>query len=992
MGIRTRNQDEEEEEVVISRVNGGVQAITELQRADATEHCVEQMNLYGNNITRLDGLDLFTGLVELCLSNNAIEEISFHALDPLKQLRVLDLSANRISRLRGLPLLPRLEELSLAHNRLSSLDGILRPVKVPKLKYFDLRSNAFDSVVAFTPLQHLSGLTHLRLQSRDGLFANPLCDHVEYPHVLLDLLPTLTQLDEEDTEFLEEVGKVHMPKYQSIMKRIREERESPKPAKPTRVKQRPARVRRDADGSTTHSQQRVRIFAEAEDRIGYTVTSSKDDQMRLQDIESPENAIPPESNQAPPPPEVAPPPPPASVPPVTTVQRIVMRDASTNTELDLEKEVLQREAATIEKETAMLRREREYLDKETLYFIMEKEFQLKVQKLQEDASSAENRTTKAEAEAVRLSSLLIDREQKLREAQAELAKQSTSQQSDADEMNQKLREELARLQELHQHSVMQAKEKEMDLQQHMKIVFSELGEKTSALEKANELLRQKEQELKTKAQEAHEASKALQDQSTERDSKLQDLRVQLQESNSRLEDTVRQNGLLRKQLDELKASREQYQEECLRKDQHMYRLKKEVLAKSEEVDDVKAQLVKAADRQERLQQQQQQIYDKQLQASIVQLEMEFRREHQNLTDKFQTIQRKYQESVKQYLRLKAAYETCLKREVQQRDEIQRLTAVIHNDQQKIVQQDAKKREEYEVQLQRLQDEKTTLQDGLNQSKEKLRQIPTLQAEMEEQQQLVSRLRQEMNRLQDETRVWERKEGDLKAAIKVKDVMLDDQLRQIEELRKQYKQLKKDYDQDTGDLQAHMEDLENALDDHIQKLAGLDDQHEVDTTALTELKDKVSKFDEERAELEKQVELKDAALGLIETELDRMRGLLSNQDALFQKRLQKHLDRHQEELERTRSAAEEALEKLRIAFDEQREDMVKRYQKLANDLKDVAAQNTKLRVQVEQEKKKNAQNDHDMRVLLAQIDRERQVKKESLKHIRSLFEQLQQDTP
>jgi hypothetical protein len=39
--------------------------------------------------------------VELCLSSNCIEDIAFHALQPLVQLRVLDLSANRCLNARG---------------------------------------------------------------------------------------------------------------------------------------------------------------------------------------------------------------------------------------------------------------------------------------------------------------------------------------------------------------------------------------------------------------------------------------------------------------------------------------------------------------------------------------------------------------------------------------------------------------------------------------------------------------------------------------------------------------------------------------------------------------------------------------------------------------------------------------------------------------------------------------------------------------------------
>uniref|UniRef100_K3WME8 Protein phosphatase 1 regulatory subunit 7 n=1 Tax=Globisporangium ultimum (strain ATCC 200006 / CBS 805.95 / DAOM BR144) TaxID=431595 RepID=K3WME8_GLOUD len=80
----------------ISRVNAGVHSVDEIAHDDDRDDAVEQLNLHGNCIESMNGLEAFSRLVELCLSNNFIQEISFAALEPLVHLKILDLSANRL--------------------------------------------------------------------------------------------------------------------------------------------------------------------------------------------------------------------------------------------------------------------------------------------------------------------------------------------------------------------------------------------------------------------------------------------------------------------------------------------------------------------------------------------------------------------------------------------------------------------------------------------------------------------------------------------------------------------------------------------------------------------------------------------------------------------------------------------------------------------------------------------------------------------------------
>lgn len=82
----------------------------------------------------------------------------------------------RIESTLGFPQLARLEELSLAHNRfvplriapsvddgktntlllpasLTRVDGLLRPIKFPRLRYLDMRGNEIDGLGGLASLQ-----------------------------------------------------------------------------------------------------------------------------------------------------------------------------------------------------------------------------------------------------------------------------------------------------------------------------------------------------------------------------------------------------------------------------------------------------------------------------------------------------------------------------------------------------------------------------------------------------------------------------------------------------------------------------------------------------------------------------------------------------------------------------------------------------------------------------------------------------------------------
>ena len=105
---------------------------------------LEWLDLYGNKLTEIQGLDKLTKLQRLWLGSNQITEIKgldslnsltwlglsdnniteMKGLDNLKSLGCLYLSKNKISKIQGLDELTNLRELDLSYNKIFCLEGL----------------------------------------------------------------------------------------------------------------------------------------------------------------------------------------------------------------------------------------------------------------------------------------------------------------------------------------------------------------------------------------------------------------------------------------------------------------------------------------------------------------------------------------------------------------------------------------------------------------------------------------------------------------------------------------------------------------------------------------------------------------------------------------------------------------------------------------------------------------------------------------------------
>ena len=175
---QVQNVDDAARERVSSRVccdsatNGGAMAFV-MSTESLRKHC-RKLNLYSSRldlndilhlqckgITKIQGLEEFTGLTTLYLESNAISDIeglepvlklsslylaknflsSTVGLGMLANLQVLDLADNNLSKLESLEALTQLRTLNVSGNKLSDLDALRELTKLPELMSLDLSNN-----------------------------------------------------------------------------------------------------------------------------------------------------------------------------------------------------------------------------------------------------------------------------------------------------------------------------------------------------------------------------------------------------------------------------------------------------------------------------------------------------------------------------------------------------------------------------------------------------------------------------------------------------------------------------------------------------------------------------------------------------------------------------------------------------------------------------------------------------------------------------------
>ncbi|POM78609.1 Hypothetical protein PHPALM_3840 [Phytophthora palmivora] len=810
-----------------------------------------------------------------------------------------------------------------------------------------------------------------------------------------DLLPKLELLDEEEVEFLKETGSLHMPKYRSLMRRIADSKHSelhprksprdgrrrpPTPDDHERGEVKQSRPYNQASrGTIRSSPPSIQIHVDTRENMSYPHRHTTHDETKRLPVRSPTSespipiipANPKKGNEQP-------------------QQRIVLKDISTNTNVDLEKDILKREQAVGQRETEFLEKEKAFLTKENEFFLKEKELNLQIGELQQKLEDAEARAVNAEVTVLEMSSHLLQKEKDKAAADAVSDESvSTIQQTHKDQQ-QEWNITLTTLKESHKQEIEQLHAKNAELEKKFAALEADSAIVTGRLRDAEEKLRQTSTVLEKSENKAHEMAGELELARKTHEAKVRQLADEVKYHKDHIEQSDKRNTQLENQVAELKSNVESVYNKCIEKDEAIQQLKKSLTARQDDIETLRLQHAKESERQDKLQQQQQDLYERQLQASIMQVEMEFRKEYQQSAQKFHVIQRKNQERLKEMKRIREAYQISLHREAAAKAEVEKLQAILEDDKKKLFVEDVKRSDAFKAEIREEKAKRKELEQRLCEEQKRYAELAVVKAELDEKNLDIERLHSEIQALEEQRKTWNKLEDDLRAALKVKDVMLADQLRQIKELSNERQNVEAQFNDEIAEFQAHIEDLEAALDENLQKSAEEEVKNETLSAKLSALEKDVPKKDDQLNSLRSELEQKVSALEFLDQEMQRMRTVLENQDEIFQKRMQKHLEQQREEVERVQVGAEEERERQLHEWEAVRGEMMHKYEVLATEMENVAAQNAKLRVALEQEHRKTAQNDRDMRVLLAQIDRERQLKKENLRQIKSLFEQLQRE--
>ncbi|KAK0400699.1 hypothetical protein QR680_015406 [Steinernema hermaphroditum] len=131
-----------------------------------THLTLENLELYDNQLTEIQGLDQLVNLESLDLSHNRIHKIE--GLDKLVNLKSLFLVSNKITKIEGLENLVNLELLELGDNRIRKIENINHLTKIKKLFLGKNKIRKIEGIENLTEITTLA-LPANRLLNMDGI-------------------------------------------------------------------------------------------------------------------------------------------------------------------------------------------------------------------------------------------------------------------------------------------------------------------------------------------------------------------------------------------------------------------------------------------------------------------------------------------------------------------------------------------------------------------------------------------------------------------------------------------------------------------------------------------------------------------------------------------------------------------------------------------------------------------------------------------------------
>ena len=135
---------------------------------------IKSIQITLSKLSNLNGINLFTNITHLDLSNNQITSLKNYFYNNIR-IKYLDLSCNKIINLDGIEDLENLIDLNISHNKISSLETFSRFINKNSLQKLNLKGNLIYELKQFDYLVGFNNLKTLILSQDND--TNPVCSN-----------------------------------------------------------------------------------------------------------------------------------------------------------------------------------------------------------------------------------------------------------------------------------------------------------------------------------------------------------------------------------------------------------------------------------------------------------------------------------------------------------------------------------------------------------------------------------------------------------------------------------------------------------------------------------------------------------------------------------------------------------------------------------------------------------------------------------------------
>ncbi|OLS14252.1 MAG: leucine-rich protein [Promethearchaeota archaeon CR_4] len=168
----------------------GISSVREIKGLEELRDLIS-LELDGNQIQTLEGLECCISLQKLSLRNNLIRDIK--GFDTLENLQYLNLAQNHICRIEGLKSLEKLEKINLRNNIIEDIEGL---ETLANLRTLDIGHNAITQICNLDILQSLLtlDLSGNKIMRIEGLSSLGNLDNFDLSDNLLSTISGLESL------------------------------------------------------------------------------------------------------------------------------------------------------------------------------------------------------------------------------------------------------------------------------------------------------------------------------------------------------------------------------------------------------------------------------------------------------------------------------------------------------------------------------------------------------------------------------------------------------------------------------------------------------------------------------------------------------------------------------------------------------------------------------------------------------------------------------